>query len=611
VRFGRIRRSFYLRLISLTAVLGGCSVYGPDLLPDGAAAATTGAGGTAIDSAGGSGGEGGSEDPDASPGGSGGSTGGTGGSSGGQGGSGGGNGGSGATTSTGGSAGNSGNGGADPDDASATGGSAGTGGAAGTDATTGTGGATGESGGSSGAAGIDGGTAGSGGATAGAGGSGDATGGKAGAAGATDGSAGAAGGVGGSAGGTGGAKDAAPEVPPPLGAVFAVGSFTKSTSTGSQTVSHTLGQAPKALILWTVGKTNESLSSGFYYGIGISDSSTSVSLAMSTRDGASTSSTSRRVANKAITLVQGGETTVAEADLPSMSAGNFQLTWTTNDGQPSVIHYLVIGGPQVTAKIVNWQAPTSPGQKTVNGVGFQPEAVLHFHVGSAFTSSAPNNQASGVIGIGAMDKSGAEWSIQAGDADSQNPSVTGRAQRTNAAIYMYTDSGTASVTKEAKFVSMNSGGFTLDFTTANSSASQVYSLALGGLKADVGSFNKSTGTAPASQSVNTGFSPSAVFMASYQKTAESSSVNESDCSFGLGASDGTNEASSAIVATDGDSPAKVDGQDKTSKAFIKMNTPPLDAEADMASFGPSGFTLNWTTNDNVAAQICYLALGPP
>jgi hypothetical protein len=79
----------------------------------------------------------------------------------------------------------------------------------------------------------------------------------------------------------------------------------------------------------------------------------------------------------------------------------------------------------------------------------------------------------------------------------------------------------------------------------------------------------------------------------------------------MGASDGTNEASSAIVTSDNASPTSVDGHDKTSKAFIKMNTPPLDAEADMASFGASGFTLNWTTNDTTASQICFLALGAP
>jgi hypothetical protein len=86
-------------------------------------------------------------------------------------------------------------------------------------------------------------------------------------------------------------------------------------------------------------------------------------------------------------------------------------------------------------------------------------------------------------------------------------------------------------------------------------------------------------------------------------------VRESQCSWSVGAGDGTHEASSAIVANDAISPTAVDAIDKTSKVFLKMNTPPLDAEADLASFDPSGFTLNWTTNDPVASQMCFFALG--
>jgi hypothetical protein len=213
--------------------------------------------------------------------------------------------------------------------------------------------------------------------------------------------------------------------------------------------------------------------------------------------------------------------------------------------------------------------------------------------------------------MGIMDKTGAQWAIQAADANAATTTMAGRGQRNDAAIYMYTDTGTAAVTKEATFVSMNSGGFTLNFTTANSSAAQVYSLALAGLKAGVGTFNKVTAGAPANQAVASGFAPSAVLLASYQMGAQTAPVSETNCSFGLGASDGTNKASSAITSADGVATTTVDGQDKTSKAFIKMNTPPLDAEADMASFGASGFTLNWTTNDAVASQICFLALGAP
>jgi len=145
----------------------------------------------------------------------------------------------------------------------------------------------------------------------------------------------------------------------------------------------------------------------------------------------------------------------------------------------------------------------------------------------------------------------------------------------------------------------------------NSAASHVYSLALGGLKASAGSFSKTTGAAPASQSVTSGFQPGALLLASYQTTAQTSGTSVSIGSFGLGAGDGTNEASSAVVAADAVSTAVVDGIDKTSKVFIKMNTPPLDAEADLASFSPTGFALNWTTNDSTASQICFLALGAP
>ena len=417
--------------------------------------------------------------------------------------------------------------------------------------------------------------------------------------------------MGGSAG-SGGALDVAQDVPPPTGAVFSVGSFVKSVTTGSQVIPHTLGEVPKALILWTAGKTNETLSAGFYFGIGVSDGAASGAIAMSTRAGTSPSLSSRRMAPKAITLVQGGEWTIAEADLSSLGSESITLSWTTNDSQPYVIHYLAIGGAQVTAKVVNWQAPTTTGLKAVTGVGFQPEAVLHFHVGGAVVTAPPISQSNGVIGMGVMNGAGAEWSVQIADATSLSPSEATRAQRTNAAIFMY-HAPSPIVNKEASFVSMDPSGFTLDFTTATADASQVYSLALAGIQASVGTFNKTTApattAAPASQAIATPFSPGAVFLSSYQIGPQTAAVREAQASWAIGASDGTNEGSSAITAQDAASPTVVNALDKTSKAFLKMSSPPVDAEADMASFDPSGFTLSWTTNDSLASQMCFLALG--
>jgi hypothetical protein len=93
--------------------------------------------------------------------------------------------------------------------------------------------------------------------------------------------------------------------------------------------------------------------------------------------------------------------------------------------------------------------------------------------------------------------------------------------------------------------------------------------------------------------------------------AQAASVSETNCSYGLGASDGTHQGSSAFVSANNASPTTADAIDKTSKAFIKMNTPPVDAEADLTSFDPSGFTLNWTMNDGVASQVGFWALGAP
>ena len=74
--------------------------------------------------------------------------------------------------------------------------------------------------------------------------------------------------------------------------------------------------------------------------------------------------------------------------------------------------------------------------------------------------------------------------------------------------------------------------------------------------------------------------------------------------FGLGASDGSTEGSSAVQDENGAAITNVDAIDKTSKVFMKLDngTPAIDAEADLTTFGTDGFTLNWTTNDAVQTR---------
>lgn len=96
-----------------------------------------------------------------------------------------------------------------------------------------------------------------------------------------------------------------------------VGSFTKATGVApaSQTIAHGLGETPKALILWTEGKTSETISANFLFAFGATDGTVSRAVGTANQNSVDPSNASRRLARKALTIVQWGETLLAEADL--------------------------------------------------------------------------------------------------------------------------------------------------------------------------------------------------------------------------------------------------------------------------------------------------------
>jgi len=406
---------------------------------------------------------------------------------------------------------------------------------------------------------------------------------------------------------------------PPNPGGFGGRSFVKSTSVGTQTVAHGLGQVPKAIIFWVSSDTAGTFFTNYYTSIGFTDgtSAGSFSAAAAALNNQDLSNASRRMANKAITIVLWGETLIAEADLASWDATSFTLNWTTNDPTLARIHFIAIGGSGVSAKVVNWQAPTSAVcpptcDKQVPGVGFEPDVVLHAYSGSGFTASPipGTSQASAHIGMGAMTEAGDQWANMIRTIDNVDTTESNRGQQTDAAIYMF---GTGvSVLKKASFVSMDTNGFTVNFTTTDAAASQIFSLALKGVSARGGNFTKVTAGVPQTVA-DVGFRPEVVLLTSIQDIAQAAPVVHAR--YGIGASDGTVEGSTAVQDTNGlvdPTNSSNDQIDKGDKVFIKVdnNTPTVNAEADLTGFFNGGFNLNWTTNDGVPTQILYLALGP-
>lgn len=400
-------------------------------------------------------------------------------------------------------------------------------------------------------------------------------------------------------------------VPAPAFAGFVVGSFTKSTTGApvTQTVAHGLGQTPKAMLFWTDGRTGTTLGANFFFGFGMTDGTNSGAIATSSTDAADPTACRRRLANKALTIVNGAGTTLAEADLQSWDSTNVVLNWTTNNATAYVVHYVALGGAHMSAKVLSWTAALATGSQSVTGTGFTPEVALHANVG-VLAGTSPGTTSHAATGVSAMNDDGAQWCTFAGSVDGSATSDAQRYQRSAKSFGVVIND--LSVVKEASWVSMDSNGFTVNWSTANGWDNAIFSLALRGVYHAVGCFNKATGAAPASQSITgLGFKPAFVLFSSAQST--SSTTAATHARFGIGASDGTTSGASAWQDADAGAAASADGVDKTTKAFIKVNndTQTVDAEASLTSFDSGGFTLSWTTNDAVATEICYLALAGP
>lgn len=399
--------------------------------------------------------------------------------------------------------------------------------------------------------------------------------------------------------------------------VFKVGTFLRTTAAApaQQVVTHNLGATPRALILWTEGQAGFDSEHGLG-AIGFFDGSTALTVGGASHDNVAKTATGRRLAAKVISLAEGrgiSPTINSEADITAWDSSTFTLNWTTNDvSWAPEIHYLVIGGTGVTAKVLSWTGPGAgaTGLHAVTGVGFRPAVVLH-----AFTAPSdtiPTKALNLHRHLGVMDAAGNQWVHGRYSVDDlPTTSDTYRYQATDATIAF--SAGTAAYTERAVFSSMDATGFTVDFTATPSSSTGTtfISLALAGLSAKAGHFDKSTAAAPTQQPISgLAFRPEALLMASHQSPATVGG-NIAHGRHAIGATDGTSYA--FIAATDQDAVADCNTwtYSTTAALFEKIDNDvaTVDARATLASFDSGGFTLNWATNDAAATQLTYIAFG--
>lgn len=395
------------------------------------------------------------------------------------------------------------------------------------------------------------------------------------------------------------------------------GTIVKNTATGAQAVTG-VGFQPKAVVFWwtrqnTFNANNAGISTGYGFAAN-SATITQGSVAAAARDNLTTTDNNfmESTTYSIVILNPGAASTpmVARASVTAFGADGFTLNWQTNEAQANQIHYMAIGGSEITNATVGTFTASAAGAAAVAGVGFTPDAVL-FVAGNRTGATWDAVIAEGVQTIGFMSSATSRASIGWSARDAQTALANGHAWSGAQAITGLRRGGT--IDQAADFTSMDADGFTLNFTTLGGATNYIYLAIKGGFH-KMGTFNKNTATG--AQSVaGVGFQPAGLMLLSESDnvaagTARSNANPASNLS--IGATDGTTSGSTWMhyqsnTTTDTNT---FTYNTNIMKMGINANGTVTDyGNATFTSFGADGFTINWTTSDATARNLIYWAIG--
>lgn len=371
-----------------------------------------------------------------------------------------------------------------------------------------------------------------------------------------------------------------------------VGSITCPASTGNQSTTG-VGFQPKIVMFWSNGMTADGAGTEVCqsWGAGVSSSS---------RFGICTAgaTASRHDNGKCIVVDVASGAPKCAADMVSLDADGFTVNWTTVSSG-ILVNYLALGGADLTnAAIKQFTSPTSTGNQATTGVGFQPDLVIFG--GLTNTATAPP----ATLGTALPLDMGWMTSAAQGDLSwnySSGGGVVNAYQRTASAFAGI--SGSTKV-REAAYVSLDSDGFTLNWSAVSASARYIWAICLKGGQYKVGAFDKPTSTGN-SGVTGVGFQPAAELFLSFGIAAQTTVSTSARAAMG-GATGTSNRGSTA----NSNESTFTNLTYLTRTAALRMDADGTAlGEADFVSHDSDGFTLNWTTADGTARQVLYFAAG--
>ncbi|MGH9877708.1 MAG: Ig-like domain-containing protein, partial [Nitrososphaerales archaeon] len=263
------------------------------------------------------------------------------------------------------------------------------------------------------------------------------------------------------------------------------GTFAKSTAAAPIIQNITgVGFEPKALILFTTAQSTEGFSDSYSFAMGFSNGTSSRNVSVKSDDNGGVSNTGRAFGTNMLRIIgSGNPTIVARASVIGFNSDGFALNWTSNTITPSIIHYLALGGVDITdVAVSSFVANTTAINQTVS-VGFQPDLVMFMHAGSTAEAGKSRH---GYMSYGFATSPTERAAIAVSSEDNRNLMDTKKWQRTDRAIIMLTPSSGA-IEAQADLFSMNPDGFTVEWIDPPADPDRVYYLAIKGGSYGVGS----------------------------------------------------------------------------------------------------------------------------
>lgn len=258
----------------------------------------------------------------------------------------------------------------------------------------------------------------------------------------------------------------------------------------------------------------------------------------------------------------------------------------------------------MAAFVGNIDAPGSTGNVSYTSPGFQPKAVIFW--GTTRTSAGSNDSTlySGFYGM-----TDGTNSFVAGMSGAAPASNVHRVFGDNSCIKMVNSAGT--ILMEAEIVSLDSDGFTLNWTTAGATGADVNFVVLGGasltdVKVGVATISASGATAV----TGVGFQPDMMYLNYYEGSAFPQSVADANTTIGIGLDDGTNRNGHATLWRNSiiDAGNSLLSADSSLLTLTSNNAPLISGEGTISAFGADGFTVNMATHAGIDLHVGYLAM---